>query len=153
MNSGRLLGIDHGLVRIGLAVSDASRMVARELAIIKRTSNREDFERINRIAHEHQVVGIVVGVPFDPEREERGQRTQATTVKNWVQRFSQTTSLPILLWDENLTSVDAQEMARRQRRKLTDPIDDLAAQVMLQSYLDAVRDGLAPEFPPQERNS
>jgi putative Holliday junction resolvase len=147
----KLLGIDHGLARIGLAVSDETRMVARELAIIKRTSNKEDFERINRFAQEQHVTGIVVGVPFDPENEERGRRTQADTVKNWIERFSQTTSLPITMWDENLTSVDAQEMARRQRRKLREPIDDLAARVMLQSYLDAIREGLA--FPPEEQNS
>jgi len=149
----RLLGIDHGLARIGLAVSDESRMVARELTVIKRTSNKGDFERINRIANEQNVVGIVVGVPFAPEHEERGQRTQADTVKNWVGRFEKTTSLPILLWDENLTSIDAQEIARRQRRKRTEPIDDLAARVMLQSYLDAARDGLAPIFPSEEHLS
>jgi putative holliday junction resolvase len=149
----RLLGIDHGLARIGLAVSDAGRMVARELMIIKRTSNKEDFARIHRVASEQNVVGVVVGVPFDPDNEERGRRTQADTVKNWVERFSQTTSLPIVLWDENLTSVDAQEIARRQRRKLREPIDDLAARVMLQSYLDAAREGLAPTFPLEERNS
>lgn len=148
----KLLGIDHGLARIGLAVSDASRMVARELTIIKRTSNKEDFERINRIAEEQPVVGIIVGVPFDPENEERGRRTQADRVKNWVERFAKTTHLPIMLWDETLTSVDAQEIARRQRRKPTDPTDDLAARVMLQSYLDAVRDGLAPVFPAEEHN-
>jgi putative Holliday junction resolvase len=146
MSGGKLLGIDHGLARIGLAVSDASRMVARELTIIKRVSNREDFERINRIAEEQQVTGIVIGVPFDPDNAERGRRTQADTVKRWVERFAKTTSLPIVLWDENLTSVDAQEIARRQRRKTREPIDDLAARVMLQSYLDAARDGLAPVF-------
>jgi putative Holliday junction resolvase len=147
----RLLGIDHGLARIGLAVSDETRMVARELTIIKRTSNNEDFERINHVAHEQNVTGIVIGIPFDPENEERGRRTQADSVKNWVERFSQTTALPIILWDENLTSVDAQEIARRQRRKLTEPIDDLAARVMLQSYLDAMREGLA--LPPEEQHS
>jgi RNase H-fold protein (predicted Holliday junction resolvase) len=74
-------------------------------------------------------------------------------VRNWVERFSQATSLPILLWDENLTSVDAQEIARRQRRKVHEPIDDLAARVMLQSYLDAAREGLAPVFPFEEQNT
>jgi putative Holliday junction resolvase len=151
MTSGKLLGIDHGLARIGLAVSDATRMVARELTVIQRTSNQEDFARINRIADEQQVVGVVVGVPFDSDRAETGRDTQADTVKRWVERFAQTTPLRIMLWDENLTSVEAQEIARRQRRKVREPIDDLAARVMLQSYLDAARDGLAPEL--QERNS
>jgi putative Holliday junction resolvase len=151
MTSGKLLGIDHGLVRIGLAVSDATRMVARELTVLKRTSNREDFARINQIAGEHLVVGIVVGIPFDADHTETGRDTQAATVKRWVERFAQTTSLPIVLWDENLTSVDAQKIARRRHRKVREPVDDLAARVMLQSYLDAARDGLAPDM--QERNS
>ncbi len=150
MTLGKLLGIDHGLARIGLAVSDASQLVARELTVIKRTSNREDFERINQIADEQQVVGIVVGVPFDPDSIETGRRTQADTVKRWIERFAKTTALPIMMWDENLTTVDAQEIARRRRRKAREPIDDLAARVLLQSYLDAARDGLAPEM--QERN-
>jgi putative Holliday junction resolvase len=124
-------------------------MVARELTVIKRSSNREDFERINRIAEEQQVVGIVIGVPFDAEREEQGLHSQADVVRNWIARFEETTPLPVILWDENLTTTEAQEMARRQRRKARKPIDDLAARVMLQSYLDAVRDGFAPVF--QER--
>jgi putative Holliday junction resolvase len=151
VTSGKLLGIDHGLIRIGLAVSDRSRMVARELAVIKRTSNREDFERINRMAEEQQVVGIVIGVPFDPEREEQGLHSQADVVRNWIARFETTSPLPLITWDENLTTAEAQEIARRQRRKAHEPVDDLAARVMLQSYLDAVRDGLAPAF--QERSS
>lgn len=147
MTTGRLLGIDHGRARIGLAVSDASQMVARELTIVKRKSNREDFERLNRIAGEQQVVGIVIGIPFDPDRETQGKSSQADTVRRWAERFAQTTALPMISWDENLTTVDAQEFARRQRRKRSEPIDDLAARVMLQSYLDAVRDDLAPELP------
>jgi RNase H-fold protein (predicted Holliday junction resolvase) len=51
--------------------------------------------------------------------------------------------LPVLLWDEQLTSLDAAEIAQRQRRRRDAPLDDLAARVMLQSYLDALRDGLA----------
>jgi putative Holliday junction resolvase len=149
----KLLGIDHGLARIGLAVSDPSGLVARELMVIKRISNEDDFALINRVAEEQGVAGVVVGVPFDPENAERGRRTQADTVKKWAERFLQANSLPVMLWDENLTSTDAQEIARRQRRKRNEPIDDLAARLMLQSYLDAVHDGLAPAFPPEEQRS
>jgi putative holliday junction resolvase len=146
---GRLLGIDHGLARIGLAVSDASQLVARELAIINRKSRQEDFEQINRIAQERRVVGIVVGLPFNPDTLP-GDHTQADTVRLWVERFSATTLLPIVLWDEQLTSTDAQELSRQKGRKARDRIDDLAARVILQSYLDAVRDGLASPFPTEQ---
>jgi RNase H-fold protein (predicted Holliday junction resolvase) len=69
-------------------------------------------------------------------------------VRLWIERFGETTELPVIEWDEQLTSEDARDIARLQRRKFDDPIDDLAARVMLQSYLDALRDGLAT-IPPR----
>jgi len=142
MTSGRLLGIDHGLKRIGVAVSDVSGLVARELTILHRKTNRDDFERLNAIAREQKVAAIVVGLPTNSDAEP-GEYTQADTVRRWVERFAETTNLPLILWDEQLTSIDARDISIRQGRKMRDPIDDLAARLMLQSYLDAVRDGLA----------
>ncbi len=142
-HKGRLIGIDHGLKRIGLAVSDLSWLVARELSILNRRSKAEDFERINRIAAEQKAVAFVVGMPYNADMPE-GVHQQADTVKLWAERLAQTTDLPIAFWDEQLTSVDAAALARQKRRKPSDPIDDLAARLMLQSYLDALRDGLAP---------
>jgi putative holliday junction resolvase len=146
---GRLLGIDHGLVRIGLAVSDASGLVARELAIIHRKSKREDFEKINRFAAEQNVVALVVGIPNNLDLPPE-VFSQADKVRNWVEYLRPTTTLPIILWDEQMSSADAKALAIAQRRKSTDPIDDLAARVILQSYLDAVRDGMAEPPPTRE---
>lgn len=146
MIEGRLLGIDHGLKRIGLAVSDASGLVARELTVIKRKSKAEDFAKINHIAAEQRVIALVVGLPTNYEAAP-GTHTQADTVRLWVERLRETTTLPVVLWDEQLSSEDARELARHQRRKPTEPIDDLAARVILQSYLDAVRDGMAAPPP------
>lgn len=137
------MGIDHGVARIGLAVSDPSGLVARELTIIKRKSKREDFERINRLAAEQKVVAFVIGVPHNLDAPP-GVHLQSDTVMRWVEQFRSTTELPILLWDEQMSSHDAQEMSRRLKRRYDDPIDDLAARVILQSYLDAIRDGLTP---------
>lgn len=139
---GKLLGIDHGIKRIGVAISDASQLVARELCIIVRKSRAEDFAQLNRIVHEHRVEAIIVGLPLHDVTE--GHYTQADTVRLWAKRFQDTTPLPILLWDEQLTSEDAKIIAQRQGRKIDKPIDDLAARLILQSYLDALRDGLAP---------
>ncbi len=147
MITGRLLGIDHGLKRIGLAVSDVSGLVAQELTIIKRKSKAEDFRRINHIAQEQKVAAFVIGIPTNETAP--GVYSQADTVRRWVEAFAETTTLPFILWDEQLTSVDAHEIAHRKRRKPSDPVDDLAARVILQSYLDAVRDGLA-DFPLSE---
>ncbi len=145
-HKGRLIGIDHGLKRIGLAVSDLSWLVARELSVLNRRSKAEDFERLNRVASEQKAVAFVVGMPYNADVPEDVYQ-QADTVRLWAERFAETTKLPIVFWDEQLTSVDALMLARQKRRKPTDPIDDLAARLMLQSYLDALRDGLASAPP------
>jgi putative holliday junction resolvase len=141
---GKLLGIDHGITRIGLAVSDPMRISARALTVIVRKSRAEDFAEINRLALQENIVGCVVGMPYNQQAE--GAHTQADTVRLWMQRYTETTSLPIVEWDEQLTSSDAEQLARRTGRKANQPIDDLAAQLMLQSFLDALHDGLAAPF-------
>ncbi|MBI1259821.1 MAG: Holliday junction resolvase RuvX [Chloroflexi bacterium] len=138
----RLIGIDHGLARIGVAVSDRVGLTARELAIITRKSKREDFERLNAIAAEQDAAAFIVGLPTDDEAPE-GVYTQDKRVKTWVEQFKTATTLPILLWDEQLTTVDAHELARSLKRPVRAHVDDLAARLILQSYLDAVREGLA----------
>jgi putative Holliday junction resolvase len=138
----RLLGLDHGSKRLGLAISDPLGMFARELTIIKRTTDEDDFARIRQIVTQEAVEGIVIGVPTNYEARP-GQQSQADEVRQWVEALGKQVSLPLVLWDEQLSSADARELARSKRRKPSDPIDDLAARVILQSYLDALRDGLA----------
>lgn len=142
LKAGRLIGVDHGIKRMGVATCDLSWLVARELEVIKRRSRQEDFERLNAIAAEQDAIGFVIGLPFDVDAPP-DTHTQADTVRLWVERFSVTTALPIILWDETLSSEDAKLLAKHQRRKPDAPIDDLAARLILQSYLDALRDGLA----------
>lgn len=137
----RLLGIDHGIKRIGVAISDPSGLVARELCIIVRKSKQEDFARLNALAQEHEVRAFVVGIPH--HEAPPGVHTQADTVRLWISRLAKATNLPTIEWDEQLTSEDAKQLARHLRRPAQAPIDDLAARVILQSYLDALRDGLA----------
>ncbi|MBC8171400.1 MAG: Holliday junction resolvase RuvX [Anaerolineae bacterium] len=139
--SGKLLGIDHGIKRIGLATCDGLQMIARELTIITRTSKVEDFAKLNTFAAEHKVVGIVIGMPYDVDAPP-GVYIQADTVKLWTERFGTTTILPIRFWDEQMTSEDAKQLARQHKRKPDAPLDDLAARIILQNYLDALRDGL-----------
>jgi putative Holliday junction resolvase len=137
----KLLGIDHGSKRIGLAICDSLGMFARELMIIRRTSD-DEFARIQQIAAQEGAEGIVIGVPTNYEAHP-GQQSQADEVRQWIDRLSRIVNLPLVLWDEQLSSADARDLARSKRRKPSEPIDDLAARVILQSYLDAVRDGLA----------
>ncbi|MEM9952932.1 MAG: Holliday junction resolvase RuvX [Chloroflexota bacterium] len=143
---GRLLGIDHGIARIGVAVSDALGITATQLRIIERKSKAEDFALLNQIAQEEGVVAIIVGMPNNEVPE--GVHSQADTVRLWIERFQATTPLPIVEWDEQLSSIDATEIAKRHGRNVRDHVDDLAARVILQSYLNALNDGLAT-LPPR----
>ena len=142
--SGPLMCIDHGIKRIGLAVSDRSWLVARELMVIRRTTRDADFAKINAAATQHHICALVIGLPSDEFRAE-GEHTQADTVKLWTSRLQETTLLRMVFWDEQMSSEEAKPLARRARRSPDAPIDDLAARVILQSYLDALRDGLAPD--------
>ena len=147
---GRLIGIDHGTKKIGIAVSDALGITARELTIIRRTSRTDDFDRINQIANNERAVAFVVGIPNNPNAPE-GVHTQADTVRVWIERFSASTDLPIIEWDEQLSSEEARGLSIQQKRKPQDPIDDLAARIILQSYLDTLSYGSAT-LPPSIRN-
>ena len=147
MMDGRLIGIDHGSKRIGLAVSDGMRISARELAIIQRRGVLEDFEKIRAIAKREDAVGFVIGIPQNPNAP-AGIHSQADTVRNWIAQFRQNTELPIAEVSEYLTSSEARKLARQRKRNARAPIDDLAARVILQSYLDALSYGAAV-FPPR----
>lgn len=136
---GRLLGIDHGNKRIGLAISDPTGLVARELRVLKRTTRAEDFTTLTRIAAEENVAGIIVGLPSNLDLPE-GVQNHAVTVVRWAEELRAAVTIPVILWDEQLTSAEAAELARQKRRRRDAPIDDLAARLILQSYLDAARD-------------
>jgi len=144
--TGVLIGLDHGIARIGVAVCDASQMIAREYIIIERTSKKEDFAKLNTIANDVDAVGFVVGIPYSDVED--GVYTQADKVKTWIGRFAETTDLPIITWDESESSDEAEDIARRLKRRYDAHIDDLAARVILQRFLDALHDGMAT-FPPR----
>ena len=147
---GRLLGIDHGEKRIGLAVSDAMGVTARELAIIESRGPSRDFAAIRRYAQAERVVGIVVGVPHNPNAP-AGVKTQADLVRAWIADLREALALPVVEVSEYLTSEEARRLARDQKRGARDKIDDLAARVILQSYLDALSYGSATIPAPELR--
>ena len=143
---GRLLGIDPGEKRIGLALSDAMGVAARELQIQPRRGNAEDFAAIRDIAEQHAITGIVIGVPLNPNAPE-GIRTQADAVREWISEMRRAIPLPIAEVSEYLTSQEARQLAQAQKRNPREPVDDLAARIILQSFLDALSYGNAT-FPP-----
>lgn len=145
--TGRLLGIDHGEKRIGLAISDALGISARELEIFRSRGPIEDFVYIRALAKREGAAGIVVGVPLNPNAP-AGIRTQADHVREWIAQMREAIALPIVEVSEYLTSDEARQLARARKRAARDHIDDLAARVILQSYLDSQSCASATFSPP-----
>ena len=136
--TGRLLGVDYGEKRIGLALSDALGIGARALAILPSQDRDADCAAIAAVARREGAVALVVGVPENPNAP-AGIVTQAQIVRGWIASLRQVVDLPIYEVSEYLSSQEARQMARAQKRAQREPIDDLAARVILQAYLDSRR--------------
>lgn len=148
---GRLLGIDHGRKVIGLAVSDRNGLLATPLQLLKRRSRKEDFVAIASLAEKEEAQEIIVGLPVPPP--DFVGYSQANSVRLWASRLAGAVALPVRLWDETLSSVEARHLASESQQEHPERIDHLAAAVILQSYLDALRAGEAtppPVEPAQE---
>jgi len=135
---GRLLALDIGEKRIGVAVCDESGTLARPLTTLTRASKREDFERIAWLVAEQNVERVIAGYPRSLSGEEG---PQAQRVCRYVEALSAALSVPVELWDERYTTVEATERLREvlPKRKLRDRgrLDAAAAAIILQDYLDA----------------
>lgn len=134
---GRILALDIGDKRIGVAVCDETGTLARPLTTIARASRREDFERIARLIAEQNVERVIAGYPRSLSGDE-GQ--QARRVRRYVEALAARLAVPVELWDERLTTVEAAERLRDSgRRKPRDrgQLDAAAAAIILQAYLDA----------------
>jgi putative Holliday junction resolvase len=134
-SSGRILALDLGDKRIGVAVSDLTRSIARPLTVILRKSRRADFEKIIRLVGEQKVQLVIVGLPTLPSGEE-GSRAKWTN--DYAHDLAGHVGVRVQLWDESFSTVDAHEILRLQGkdpRRHRDRIDAIAAAVILQSYL------------------
>jgi putative Holliday junction resolvase len=135
----RLIGIDAGTKTLGLALSDVNRGIASPLETIKRTKFTVDAARLLGICAEHKVAGLVLGLPINLDGSE-GARAQST--RALARNLNKISPLPILLWDERLTTAEAERMliaADQSRKKRADVIDKLAATIILQNVLDRMR--------------
>jgi len=146
-NSGKLLALDVGLARIGVATCDPLRLAVRPVTVIQRASRRDDFNRLAELVRNEEGAAIVCGLPLHMDGSESGQ---SQTVRKWALRLAQALRtllgypVPVIFWDERLTTFAAQEILTEQGIKSGE--DAVAAAVILQSYLDAQRQGNAPEF-------
>lgn len=135
---GPLLGLDVGRRRIGLAVSDPLRVTAQGAGVIDRQVGAW-LDRIAEVARDHQVVGLVIGLP----RRTGGERgPEAEGILRVGRRLAGRLGLPVVYWDERLTTRMAEQalveggVSRRRRRTL---VDQTAAVLILQAFLDALR--------------
>ena len=150
----RLLALDIGDRRIGVAISDESQMLARPLTTIARTSKRKDFESIAKLIAAHGVERLIVGLP----RTLRGDEgAQAARVRRYAEALSAAIGAPIAFQDERYTSLEAGERLGRKlqtpnfklqrlkgarsggRRSAAQRVDAAAAAIILQDYLDQRR--------------
>ncbi len=137
----RLLGLDTGKKRIGLAVSDPGLTVASPVGTIKRTKFAADLEALKRAVDEHSVGGLVIGLPVNMDGSE-GPRCQS--VRQFAENLEKAgLDLPIAFWDERLSSaaverflVEEADMTRKRRGAV---VDKMAAAYILQGALDAIR--------------
>jgi putative Holliday junction resolvase len=137
--SRRLIGIDAGTKTLGLALSDIDCFIASPLETIQRTKFQADATRLLQIATQHNVAGLVLGWPVNLDGT-IGPRAQAT--RAFARNLNKLTPLPILLWDERLSTAEAERMlisADASRKRRADVIDKLAATIILQGALDRMR--------------
>jgi len=136
----RILGIDYGDKNIGLALSDRLRITAQSLGRYQAKNRKEDASYFKSLVKKHQVTKIVIGLPIQMDGTE-GVRAEKTRIfASWLENIL---GLPIVFWDERLTTRQAlgilhqQQMNGRKKKKLKDQV---AATLILSNYLESERE-------------
>jgi putative holliday junction resolvase len=146
----RLLGVDYGSVRIGLAVSELERRLASPLAVYERRGQQRDAEYFRTLATAEEIGGLVVGLPLHCDGREGQKAMEARAFGAWL---ADVTGLPVVFWDERFSTVEAESalwqagLTHKQRKARRDRV---AAQILLQAYLDAGCPGESAAQPPTE---
>lgn len=138
---GRALGLDLGDERIGVAISDDARTVATPLEVIAAKDRQQADARIVALVDEWEIAIVVVGLPYQLDGQEGAA---AKKVRAIMKRLGATLRVPLVTYDERLTTVEAhrvldeQQIPGRDRREM---VDMVAAQVILQGWIDKTRHG------------
>jgi len=133
----RLLGVDFGTVRLGLAISDRDRKIASPLATYARRSEAQDEQFFQRLVEMEEIGGLVVGLPIHNDGREGEKAVEARAYGQWLHDV---TKLPVVYYDERFTTVEAENYlvdAGLTRKSRKDRRDRVAAQILLQSYIEA----------------
>ncbi len=132
----RILAIDYGEKRIGLAVSDELEITARGVSVIERKSKKTDMEAIAAAVLEYHAGAIVVGYPL---RLDGSAGIQCQKVDRFIASLKESFPVPVSAWDETLSTKEAEELMRQtgvKRKKKRGTVDRIAAAVILQDYLN-----------------
>lgn len=134
--------MDVGSKRIGLAISDPLGYTAQGLDTLHRQNKRLDIAQLERVIREHHVVEIVMGLPL---RMSGAEGIQAEKMQAFAEEIRRRFKLPVHLWDERLTSVQANRLLRETEMSIKRRgavVDQMAAVLILQSWMDAKASGL-----------
>lgn len=134
----RILALDHGTKRIGIALSDELKMIATPLEFVLAEPFTDFVKRLKEIIREKEVELILIGMPRNMDGS---YGPAALKVQEFIAVLKDLVAIPIQTWDERLTSAQAQRFliqggVRRQERK--EKVDKMAASILLQSYLDSL---------------
>jgi putative Holliday junction resolvase len=133
----RILGLDVGSKRIGLAISDPLGVTAQGLETLHRQNKRSDFFQLQQVISKHQVAEIVVGLPL---RMTGAEGIQAEKMQTFADEIRRRFRLPVHLWDERLSSAQANRLLRETEmsiKRRSEVVDQMAAVLILQSWMDA----------------
>jgi len=140
-SNARVLALDVGKKRIGLAVSDPLGITAQGLPTLERTTIRQDLKALDEIIRANQVKLLLVGHPLHMSGSES---RQAAYTREFAERLRERTKVEVRYWDERLTSAEASRVLRSSGisiEKRAKAVDRLAAVLLLESFLDAERGG------------
>lgn len=136
---GRILALDLGKKRIGLALSDPLGITAQGLDTLQRTNIREDMAALARLIDGHGVTMVLIGNPLHMSGDESRQSAHA---REFAARIEERVRVPVQFWDERLTTVEAQRVLHESgisSRKRARSVDRLSAVILLESYLDSLK--------------
>ena len=135
----RILGLDHGTERIGVAISDDLGMIAQPMEFIPNPPLSGIWERLREIAESSPFERIVIGMPRNMDGS---YGPAAEKVKTFIEQLQEEIQIPVKTWDERLSSAQANRVllqANVSRKKRKGKVDKMAAAIILQSYLDSVQ--------------
>jgi putative Holliday junction resolvase len=137
MKNMRVMGLDVGDKTVGIAISDALLLTAQARPTLRRKNLKSDVEILRRMAEENEVHEIVVGQPLHMDGT---SSSQSEKVQRFAEELRQAAGLPIVFWDERLTSFEAEQHLEQMGlnwRRRREHVDKIAAMIILQNYLDS----------------